>query len=67
MIAESHGGMILTGKKRITLRKLYFSATMSTTNPTWTDRGENPGFRGKKQATNRLSHGTALEKRYVKR
>jgi hypothetical protein len=36
------------------------SATLSTTNPTWTDQESNPGLHGEKPATNRLSHGTAL-------
>jgi hypothetical protein len=35
------------------------SATLSTTNPTWPDLGSNPGRRGGKAATNRLSYGTA--------
>jgi hypothetical protein len=35
------------------------SATLSTTNPTWLDRGWNPGRRGGKPATSRLSYGTA--------
>jgi hypothetical protein len=35
------------------------SATLSTTNPTWVDPGANPGLRGERPATNRLSHGTA--------
>jgi hypothetical protein len=35
------------------------SATLSTTNPTWTGPGSNPGLRGERLATNRLSHGTA--------
>jgi hypothetical protein len=34
------------------------SATSSTTNPTWPDPGLNPGRRGGKSATNRLSYGT---------
>jgi hypothetical protein len=34
------------------------SATLSNTNPTWTDPGSNPGRRGGKPATNRLSYGT---------
>jgi hypothetical protein len=34
------------------------SATLSTTNPTWTDPGSNPGLRGGRPAANRLSHGT---------
>jgi hypothetical protein len=36
------------------------SATLSTTNPTWTDPGSNPGLRVGRQTTNRLSHGTEL-------
>jgi hypothetical protein len=44
---------------RITRRKTCPSATLSTTNPTWTDPGANLGFRVKRPATNRLSHGTA--------
>jgi hypothetical protein len=35
------------------------SATLSTTNPTWTDLGSNPGRRSGKPAANRLSYGTA--------
>ena len=55
----SIGGMKLRGENRITQRKTYPSATLSTTNPTWTDPGSNPGLRGERSATNRLSHGTA--------
>jgi hypothetical protein len=33
---------------------------MSTTNLTWADQVSNPGLRGDRPATNRLSHGTAL-------
>jgi hypothetical protein len=33
------------------------SATLSTTNPTWLDPGLNPGRRGGKPTTNRLSYG----------
>jgi hypothetical protein len=36
------------------------SATLSSTNPTWPDAGSNPGRRGGKPATNRLSYGAAL-------
>jgi hypothetical protein len=35
------------------------SATLSTTNPTGIEPGANPGLRGERPATNRLSHGTA--------
>jgi hypothetical protein len=34
------------------------SATLSTTNPTWTDPGSNPARSGRKPATNSLSYGT---------
>jgi hypothetical protein len=37
--------------------KICPSATLSTTNPTWPDPGANPGCRGGKPATNRLSYG----------
>jgi hypothetical protein len=40
--------------------KTYPSATLSTTNPTWPDPGSNPGRRGEKPATNRLSYGAAI-------
>jgi hypothetical protein len=36
------------------------SANLSSTNPTLYDLGSNPGRRGGKPATNRLSYGTAL-------
>ena len=51
--------MKLTGENRGTRRKTCLSATLSTTNPTWTDPGSNPGLRSERPATNRLSHGTA--------
>jgi hypothetical protein len=38
------------------------SATLSTTNPTWPDPGWNPGRRGGKPATNRLSYGAAMRR-----
>jgi hypothetical protein len=52
--------MQLTGENRSTRRETCLSATFSTTNPTWTDPGSNPGLRGERPATNRLSHGTAI-------
>jgi hypothetical protein len=51
MSMESHGGMILTGKTRRTLRKTCASATLSTTNPTRTDPGAKPRLRGERPAT----------------
>ena len=53
--------MKLTGENRNTRGKTCPSATLSTTNPTWTD----PGLRGERPATNRLSHGTAICITYV--
>jgi hypothetical protein len=38
------------------------SATLSTTNPTWPDPGSNPGRRGGKPTTNRLSYGAISRK-----
>jgi hypothetical protein len=37
------------------------SAILSTTNSTWSDPGSNPGRRGGKPATNRLSYGAEIE------
>jgi hypothetical protein len=51
--------MKLTGEKRSTRGKTCPSAILSTINPTWTGPGSNPGLRGGRPATNRLSHGTA--------
>jgi hypothetical protein len=51
--------MILIEENRRTRIKMCPSATLSTTNPTWTDLDANPGLRGKKPATNRLSYGMA--------
>jgi hypothetical protein len=52
--------MKLTGENRSTPGQTCPSATLSTTNPTWTDPGSNPDLRGERPATNRLSHGTAM-------
>jgi hypothetical protein len=38
--------MKLTGESRSTREKTCPSATLSTTNPTWTGPGSNPGLRG---------------------
>jgi hypothetical protein len=40
-------------------RKTCHSATLCTTNLTWTDLGSNPDLRGVSPSSNRLSHGTA--------
>jgi hypothetical protein len=42
------------------------SATLCTTNPTWLDPGLNPGRRGGKPATNRLSYGATYNEYYSK-
>jgi hypothetical protein len=54
------GGMqILTGENLRTWRKSCPGATLSTTNPTWTNPGANWGLRCGRAATNRLIHGKA--------
>jgi hypothetical protein len=60
LVMKQTGGMKLTGENRSTRGKICHSATLSTTNPTWIDLGLNPGLRGERPATNRLSHGTAM-------
>jgi hypothetical protein len=54
-----------TGENRSTREKTCPSATLSTTNPIWTDPESNPGLRGGRPAVNRLSHGTALTCSYI--
>jgi hypothetical protein len=44
---------------RIYSEKTCPSATVSTTNPTWPELGSNPGRRGGKPETNRLSYDAA--------
>jgi hypothetical protein len=39
-----------------TLRQTCLSATLSTTNPIWTDLGSSLGLRGERLVTNHLSH-----------
>jgi hypothetical protein len=53
------GGMKIGRKNRSTRRKPA-PAPLCPTNPTWPDAGSNPGRRGGKPATNRLSCGAAL-------
>jgi hypothetical protein len=55
----SSGGMMLTGEKQRTQKEICISATLSSTNPTWTDLGVNPGLNGEKLLTNHLSYGMA--------
>ena len=51
--------MKLTVENRSTRRKTCPSATLSTTNHTWTDPESNPDLRGERPATYHLNHGTA--------
>jgi hypothetical protein len=46
-------------ENRSTRGKTCPIATLSTTNPIWTDPASNPGLRGGRPAANSLSHGTA--------
>jgi hypothetical protein len=55
----STGETKLKGENWSTQRKTCPSATLSTTNPTWTDPVSNLRFCGERPATDRLSHGTA--------
>jgi hypothetical protein len=52
--------MKLTGENQVLGgKKTCPSAILSTIKPILTDPGSNPGLRGERPATNRLSHGTA--------
>jgi hypothetical protein len=46
------------GRTEVLGGKTCPTSTLPTTNPTWSDLGSNPGLRGERPATNRLSHGT---------
>jgi hypothetical protein len=60
-----HCVMKLKGENRSTLGKTCHSATLSTTNPTWTEQGSKPDLRGERPATNRLRHGKAYFRQWV--
>jgi hypothetical protein len=49
----------LTGEKRSTRRETCPSATLSTTNRTWTGLGLNQDLRGERPLTNCPCHSTA--------
>jgi hypothetical protein len=53
------GGINWQGEPKYS-EKTCPGATLSTKNPTWPDPGSNPGRRGGKPATNRLSYGAAM-------
>jgi hypothetical protein len=52
--------MILTGENRVTERETCHSDNLSTTNRTWTDLELNPGLRGERPATDRLTLDNVL-------
>jgi hypothetical protein len=52
--------MKVTEENQSTWGKTCPSATLSTTNPTWTEPGSNPGLPGESLVTNCLSHDTAM-------
>jgi hypothetical protein len=56
--------ILMEHRNRSTRRKTCPTAALSTTNPSCTDPGWNPGLRGERPATNRLSHGTGYIRRY---
>jgi hypothetical protein len=58
MSMERHGGMIRTEEIRRNRRTACPSATLSTTNPTWTDPCANSGLCSERPATNCLNHAS---------
>jgi hypothetical protein len=52
-------------ENRRTRGKTCPNATLSTTNPTWTEPESNPGLCGGRPAANRLSHDTAIRRFFV--
>jgi hypothetical protein len=53
----------LAGKPKY-WKETYPNASLSPTNPTLPEPFSNPGLRGGKPATNRLSYGTAITPEY---
>jgi hypothetical protein len=60
ILMEHRWNEIYRGKPKYSGKKTCPSATLSSTNPTWTDPGLNLGLRGERPATKRLNHGTAM-------
>jgi hypothetical protein len=58
-VMEHRWNEIDRGKQKFSGKKTCPISTLSTKNPTWIEPGSNPGLRGERPATNRLSHGTA--------
>jgi hypothetical protein len=61
LVMEHRWNYIDRGNNRSTREKPCASATLYTTNSAWTNPGSNPSLRCGRLATNRLSHGTALQ------
>jgi hypothetical protein len=59
-VMEHRWNEIDRGKRMYFGKKTFTIATLSIANPTWTDVGSNPGLRGERPTTNRLSHGSAF-------
>jgi hypothetical protein len=59
MSIESHGGTILTQKTEEFRENPVPVPLCPPQYPTWTDPGKNSGLHDDRQATNRMSHGTA--------
>jgi hypothetical protein len=65
MIDDGECGAIGEMKKVKSWEKTSPRATLSTTNPIWPDPGSNPGRRGEKPETRRLSYGAAQKHTYL--
>jgi hypothetical protein len=66
MNMESHDGIILTGEFQRTGTETCPSDTLSTTNPTWTDPGANPGLRGERPAMSQVHSNVPLHLEFIK-
>jgi hypothetical protein len=60
MIVEKQMECRLAGETEVLGENLHQHHFCPSQNPTWPDPGLNPGCRGGKPATNRLSYGAAL-------
>jgi hypothetical protein len=60
MIVEKETECRLAGETEVLGENLHQRHFCPLQNPTWPDQGLNPGRRGGKPATNRLSYGAAL-------
>jgi hypothetical protein len=58
-------GMRIGSRNWSSQKKTHPSAIFPTTNPTWADRGSNPGCYSGKPVTNNMSYGMALRKYQV--